>query len=71
MGAWSGIIDTLQGILVACGGLGIAVGLLLKATAAHDESKHSLSHTIMGGAVTGLLIGLLAQDIGGVFIGWI
>ncbi len=71
MGAWSGIIDTLQGILVACGGLGIAVGLLLKATAAHDESKHGLSHTIMGGAVTGLLIGLLAQDIGGVFIGWI
>ena len=71
MGAWSPIIQTLQGILVACGGLGVAIGLLIKAGAAHDESKHSLSHTIIGGAVSGLLIGLLAKDIGGVFIGWI
>ena len=71
MGAWQPIIQTLQGILVACGGLGVAVGLCLKAAAAHDESKHGLSHTIIGSSVTGLLIGLLANDIGGVFIGWI
>ncbi len=71
MGVWSDIIGTLEGILVACGGLGVAVGLCLKATAAHDESKHSFSHTIIGSSLTGLLIGLLAQDIGGMFIGWI
>ena len=71
MGAWSPVIETLQGILVACGGLGVAIGLVIKATAAHDESKHGLSHTIIGSSVTGLLIGLLAQEIGGVFIGWI
>lgn len=71
MGAWSPIIETLQGILVACGGLGVAVGLCLKATAAHDEGRHGLSHTIIASSLAGLLVGLLAQDIAGVFVGWI
>ena len=71
MGPWQSIIDTLQGILVACGGLGIVVALAIKAAAGHDASKHAFSHVLIGGAVSGLLIGLLAKDIYQLMLSWI
>lgn len=70
-GIWAPMINTLSGLLTGLGSIGILVGLGLKATAASDQMRHAFSHRIMAGAATGLLVGLLATDIAGMFLQWV
>lgn len=70
MGAWEPIISLLQGVLLACGGLGIVAGVAVKAVAGTDEGRHAASHKIMTAAGVGLMFGLLAPDIYALIFSW-
>lgn len=70
MGAWSPLIGLLEGLLLACGGLGILLGLAIKAVAGSDEGRHATSHKLIAAAAVGLLVGLLARDIYGMVFSW-
>ncbi len=67
---WDPLINLLQGVLIGCGGLGVLVGLAMKALAGPDEGRHETSHKIIGSAATGLAIGLLAPDIYDLVFSW-
>lgn len=70
MGAWDPIIDLLQGVLLACGGLGVLLGVALKAVAGTDEGRHAMSHKLMAAAGVGLMFGLLSRDIYNLIFSW-
>lgn len=60
---WSPIISVLKGLLVAASGLGLTVGVVYKLMSDDDSGKHSWTNAVMGAAVFGLFIGLLAEPI--------
>lgn len=59
-GFWTSIINLLQGLVLAAGGLGFTVGLAMKASAGHNQDRHALANKLMEGSVVGLFVGLLA-----------
>lgn len=67
---WSPLISLLQGLLLGAGGLGILIGIAVKAAAGPNEARHSLSHKLIGAAATGLMIGLLAPEIVDLIFSW-
>ncbi len=70
MGAWSPLVGLLEGLLLACAGLGVLLGLAIKAVAGSDEDRHAVSHKLIAAASVGLLAGLLARDVYGMIFSW-
>lgn len=64
------LINILQALVVTAGGLGMAVGLCLKAVARDNHEMHAKSHWLMAAAAVGLLIGLTAEDIYNLIFSW-
>jgi hypothetical protein len=63
---WGPIIAWLQAILLSAGGLGLTLGVLHKLARDDDSSRETFWNSIIGAAVTGLLIGLFAEPFVGV-----
>lgn len=68
---WDPIINLLQGVLAAAGGLGLLIGVALKAVAGPDENKHAMSHKLIGASLGGVAIAAMAQDIYNLIFSWI
>lgn len=60
---WSPIIGFLKIILISASGLGLTIGVIYKLMDDDDSGKHSWTNAVMGAAVFGLFIGLLAEPI--------
>lgn len=63
---WGPIIGWLQAILLSAGGLGLTLGVIHKLTGDDDSSRETFWNSIIGAAVTGLLIGIFANPFVGV-----
>ena len=59
-GPWSGLIALLSGLLLFAGGIGIASGIALLATAAGRESRIEVGKKLLEGSALGFFIGTLA-----------
>lgn len=62
-GPWTGIINLLLGLLTAAGGIGIASGIGLLATAAGRESQIETGKKVLEGSFGGFLIGTMAIPV--------
>lgn len=62
-GPWTGLINLLLGLLSAAGGIGIASGIGLLATAAGRESQIEVGKKVLEGSFGGFLIGTMAIPV--------
>ena len=69
-GPWGTLIGLLQGLLVAAGGVGFVTGLAVKSLAGPRDAAQALGNRILEGSVVGLLVGLSAEPIYDLFVGW-
>jgi hypothetical protein len=69
-GPWGTLIGLLQGLVIAAGGVGFVVGLAVKSLAGPREGAQALGNRILEGSIAGLLIGLSAEPIYNLFVGW-
>ncbi len=70
MGVWAPIIKFLEALLMSCGTLGVIVGAAMISVFSYDDGKRALGWQIIGAAVMGLAIGLLATPLYRVIDGW-
>lgn len=70
-GFWTPLVDLLKGLVLAAGGVGIVVGLAVKATAAGNQDRQALGNRLIEGAIAGLFVGLLAVAIYELMEAWI
>lgn len=69
-GPWATIIGILRGLLIGAGGLGIVVGLGVKASAMGNADRQEFGNRVIERAVVGLFIGLLADPIYNLIVQW-
>lgn len=62
-GPWTGLINLLLGLLSAAGGIGIASGIGLLATAGGRESQIEVGKKVLEGSFGGFLIGTMSIPI--------
>lgn len=69
-GPWGALIGLLQGLLIVAGGVGFVTGLAVKSLAGPRDGAQALGNRILEGSVAGLIIGLSAEPIYDLFVGW-
>lgn len=69
-GPWSMVVGMLRGLVLVCGSLGVVVGLVVKSVAAANAEAQELGNRIIVRALAGLMLGLLAEAIYRLIVGW-
>jgi hypothetical protein len=69
-GPWAMVVDILRGLVLVCGSLGVIVGLAVKSVAAANAEAQELGNRIIVRALAGLMLGLLAEAIYRLIVGW-
>ncbi len=69
-GPWATVVNILKGLILVCGSLGVVVGLAVKSVAAANAEAQELGNRIIVRALAGLMLGLLAEAIYRLIVGW-
>ena len=69
-GPWGTIIGILQGLVVGAGGLGIVVGLGVKASAMGNSERQEFGNRMLERAVVGVLLGLPSVPLYNLIVQW-
>lgn len=69
-GFWAPLVAVLRGLIIAAGGVGVILGLAIKATAGPREDGQTLGNRVLEGALVGLLVGLLSQPFYDLIVAW-
>lgn len=64
-GPFTGLIGLLQGLVIGASSIGALIGLAFIATAGPNSDLHERGLKILGGAFSGIFLGLLASPIYG------
>ena len=69
-GPWGTIVNILQGLIIGAGGLGIVVGIAVKAVAIGNADRQELGNRILERAIFGTFLGFLAGPLYNLIVQW-
>jgi hypothetical protein len=69
-GPWETVVNVLRGLILVCASLGVVVGLAVKSVAAANAEAQELGNRIIIRSLGGLMLGLLAEAIYRLIVGW-